>query len=185
MSVSILTSLRQDITTSNKAQLLLFRQNYLNPPSPPEYIYRYVPCGTAHPAVSACSSVPLDRFFAVFKWMLPIYGALHFVPPILFKWKNFLKDPGAVIVRAGLGSIRSSAFLGVFVVIYQSEPILFYLPYRFIYQSSFQHYSVTNIIFIDISRNSNLEFDGRMLQTQRLNSFHNLRPTCSYQKRPS
>lgn len=54
--------------------------------------------------------------------MLPIYGALHFVPPILFKWKNFLKDPGAVIVRAGLGSMRSSAFLGVFVVIYQSTP---------------------------------------------------------------
>lgn len=110
----------QDITPSNKADLLAFRNDYLNPPPPPAYIYRYAPCSTVHPAVSACSSVPLDRFFAVFKWMLPIYGALHFVPPILFKWKNFLQDPGAVIVKAGLGSIRSSAFLGVFVVIYQS-----------------------------------------------------------------
>jgi len=52
--------------------------------------------------------------------MLPIYGALHFVPPILFKWKNFLRDPGAVVMRSGLGSFRSSAFLGVFVVIYQT-----------------------------------------------------------------
>ncbi|KAF5363336.1 hypothetical protein D9756_000078 [Leucocoprinus leucothites] len=108
-----------DITPSNKAELLSFRKNYLNP-SPHEYIYKYVPCGAVHPAVSACSSVPLDRFFAVFKWMLPIYGVLHFAPPILFKWKNFLRDPGAVIVRAGLGSMRSSAFLGVFVVIYQT-----------------------------------------------------------------
>lgn len=54
--------------------------------------------------------------------MLPIYGALHFVPPVLFKWGKFLADPGAVIVKAGVGSVRSSAFLGIFVVIYQSEP---------------------------------------------------------------
>lgn len=73
-----------------------------------------------HPAVSACSFVPLDRFFSVFRWVLPVYGALHFIPPILFKWTNFLKDPGSVIMRAGLGSTRSSAFLGVFVVIFQS-----------------------------------------------------------------
>ncbi|KAL9713226.1 hypothetical protein Ac2012v2_004467 [Leucoagaricus gongylophorus] len=109
-----------DITSSNKAELLSFRRNYLNPSSPREYAYRYVPCGATHPAVSACSSVPLDRFFSVFRWVLPVYGALHFIPSILFKWKTFLKDPGSVIVRAGLGSIRSSAFLGVFVVIYQT-----------------------------------------------------------------
>lgn len=52
--------------------------------------------------------------------MLPIYGALHFVPAVLFKWKNFVKDPGHVLFKAGVGSIRSSAFLGAFVVIYQS-----------------------------------------------------------------
>ena len=51
--------------------------------------------------------------------MLPVYGALHFIPPILFKWTNFLKDPGSVIMRAGLGSTRSSAFLSVFVVTFQ------------------------------------------------------------------
>ncbi|KAG6887779.1 hypothetical protein C0995_012802 [Termitomyces sp. Mi166 len=42
-----------------------------------------------------------------------------FVPGDLDKI-TALPDPGNVLVRAGLGSIRSSAFLGVFVVIYQS-----------------------------------------------------------------
>lgn len=55
--------------------------------------------------------------------MLPIYGALHFVPAVLFKWKMFTQDPGKVLAKAGLGSLRSSAFLGVFVVIYQSKSI--------------------------------------------------------------
>ena len=66
-------------------------------------------------------SVPLDRFFAVFKWMLPIYSVLHFAPAILFKCKAFIRDPGRVLVKSGLGSLRSSAFLGVFVVIYQGK----------------------------------------------------------------
>lgn len=69
--------------------------------------------------------MPLDRFFAVFKWMLPIYGALHFIPAVLFKRKAFMNDPGKMLVRAGLGTTRSSAFLGVFVVIYQSGSTFF------------------------------------------------------------
>ncbi|KAG5723700.1 hypothetical protein E4T56_gene9283, partial [Termitomyces sp. T112] len=36
------------------------------------------------------------------------------------KRKAFTQDPGKVLVKAGLGSLRSSAFLGVFVVIYQT-----------------------------------------------------------------
>lgn len=74
-----------------------------------------------HPALSSCASVPLDRFFAVFKWMLPIYGALHFIPAVLFKRKAFMEDPAKMLFKATTGSMRSSAFLGVFVVIYQSE----------------------------------------------------------------
>ncbi|KAL9713245.1 hypothetical protein Ac2012v2_004485 [Leucoagaricus gongylophorus] len=108
-----------NITSSNKAELLLFRRNYLNPSSPHEYVYRYAPCSAIHPTVSVCSYAPLDGFFSVFKWVLPVYGALHFIP-ILFKWKNFLKDPGSVIVRAGLGSMRSSAFMCFLVVTNQT-----------------------------------------------------------------
>lgn len=63
--------------------------------------------------------VPVSRFLAVFKWMLPIYGALHFIPPILFKRKVFFKSPLKVLLRSALGTGRSSAFLGLFVIIYQ------------------------------------------------------------------
>lgn len=80
----------------------------------------YGPCEVVHPWLDTCTAVPVDRFFSVAKWMFPIYGALHLVPPILFKWKHFLEDPWRVITRAGVGTARSSAFLGVFVVIYQS-----------------------------------------------------------------
>lgn len=108
----------QDITPSNKADLLAFRQDYVN--SLPEYIYRYAPCSAVHPTSPTCASASLDRFFAVVKWMLPIYGVIRFVPPILFGWKNFLRSPSAVIIKAGLGSMRSSAHLGAFFIIYQS-----------------------------------------------------------------
>lgn len=42
------------------------------------------------------------------------------MPAVLFKMEAFKRDPGKVLVRAGLGSMRSSAFLGVFVSLYQS-----------------------------------------------------------------
>ncbi|KAG5651486.1 hypothetical protein H0H81_008486 [Sphagnurus paluster] len=112
---------RADITSSNFTELLGLRSRLLSPADPSALsLPPYAPCAAVHPALTSCSSVPLDRFFDVFKWMLPIYGALHFVPAVLFKRTAFVQDPGKVLVRAGLGSMRSSAFLGVFVVIYQS-----------------------------------------------------------------
>lgn len=122
----------QDITPSNTTELLSVRNHFLSPSTsePGFYFPFYAPCAAVHPALSSCTSVPLDRFFAVFKWMLPIYGALHFVPAVLFKRQAFTRDPGKVIVKAGLGSLRSSAFLGVFVIIYQSpRSTLIFSPY--------------------------------------------------------
>jgi len=117
--------LRPDITSFNKSDLLSLRSLVVDPPpllhgQVAPYLPRYSPCSATHPALSSCFSVPLDRFFTVFKWMLPIYGSLHFVPAVLFKWKVFMQDPGKVLLKAGLGSLRSSAFLGVFVVIDQT-----------------------------------------------------------------
>ena len=54
--------------------------------------------------------------------MVPIYGALHLIPLVLFRRKSFAQDPLRVLLRAALGTSRSSAFLGVFVLIYQCEP---------------------------------------------------------------
>ncbi|KDR84159.1 hypothetical protein GALMADRAFT_236835 [Galerina marginata CBS 339.88] len=114
-----------DITPFNKTELLSLRSHFLNPISSgadgiASYFPLYAPCSAVHPALSSCASVPLDRFFSVFKWMLPIYGALHFIPAVLFKRKAFVQDPGQMLLKATVGSMRSSAFLGVFVIIYQT-----------------------------------------------------------------
>ncbi|KAJ3504032.1 hypothetical protein NLJ89_g8152 [Agrocybe chaxingu] len=116
---------RVDITPSNKADLLALRNAFLNPlpkdaSGVAPYFPLYGPCSSVHPTLSSCADVPLDRFFAVFKWMLPIYGALHFIPAVLFKRKAFVQDPAKMLIKASLGSMRSSAFLGVFVIIYQT-----------------------------------------------------------------
>lgn len=86
----------------------------------PSFGPRHVSCAAVHPAIDSCLSVPFDRFFEVFKWMLPIYGALHFIPTILFKRKEFFRQPLKMLLKAGWGTTRSSAFLGTFVIIYQS-----------------------------------------------------------------
>ncbi|QRW16542.1 hypothetical protein RhiXN_04543 [Rhizoctonia solani] len=39
----------------------------------------FAPCEAVHPFFDSCKSVPLDRFIAVSSWMVPIYGALHFI----------------------------------------------------------------------------------------------------------
>ncbi|TFK61036.1 hypothetical protein BDN72DRAFT_485408 [Pluteus cervinus] len=115
-----------ETTAENRVNLLSLKSLFLNrsleanPIPDPAYFPPYAPCSAIHPALTNCTTVPLDRFVAVFKWMLPIYGALHLVPAILFKRAAFLKDPKKVLMRAGWGSMRSSAFLGTFVVIYQS-----------------------------------------------------------------
>ncbi|KAI5993469.1 hypothetical protein EDD15DRAFT_895007 [Pisolithus albus] len=56
----------------------------------------------------------------VFKWAFPIYGALHFLPMILFKRKAFLSKPIHMLGKEGVGTIRSSAFLAAFVASFQS-----------------------------------------------------------------
>ena len=79
----------------------------------------YGPCAASHPHVASCMSTPIDRFFSVFRWTLPIYGALHIVPMLLFKRKAVAHTPVPMIRRASLGTIRSSTFLAMFVALYQ------------------------------------------------------------------
>jgi hypothetical protein len=84
----------------------------------------YGPCSGTHPHIVSCAFAPIERFFAVFRWTLPIYGALHVVPMLLFKRKAVARAPVPMILRAGWGSTRSAAFLGAFVAIYQSAYLI-------------------------------------------------------------
>lgn len=94
--------------------MILFQAQAANP------VRRVSDCSIVHPTVNSCVTLQPIRFLEVFWWMLPVYGALHFVPMVLFKWRLFLKDPKSMLLRAGLGTARSSTFLGVFVIIFQS-----------------------------------------------------------------
>ncbi|KAJ6495454.1 hypothetical protein C8R45DRAFT_1095086 [Mycena sanguinolenta] len=108
---------RPDVSPANAAALQALRTSVVAGGPVPHY----VPCEVLHPRLTSCWSVAPDRFGDVFRYMLPVYAALHFLPPILLRWKQFRADPGRVLVRSGLGSVRSSAFLGAFVVIYQGS----------------------------------------------------------------
>ena len=79
-----------------------------------------VPCAAVHPDIDSCFTVQVLHFWEVFRWMLPIYGALHFVPMMLFRRDKFMRSPARMLLRAAWGTGRSSAFLGAFVIIYQS-----------------------------------------------------------------
>ncbi|KIK43512.1 hypothetical protein CY34DRAFT_803768 [Suillus luteus UH-Slu-Lm8-n1] len=108
---------REDIIPTNQATLIARRALATN--SPPDF-GSYTPCSAVHPWVESCTHVTLPRFFTVFKWAFPIYGALHFVPMILFKWNAFFKNPLHKLGRAGWATIRSSAFLATFIATFQS-----------------------------------------------------------------
>ena len=81
----------------------------------------YGPCVASHPHIASCAFGPIDRFFAVSRWTLPIYGALHFVPMLLFKREAVVHAPKAMALRASWGTLRSASFLGAFIAIYQGK----------------------------------------------------------------
>jgi hypothetical protein len=117
-SYCLLTDLSywKDLHPANIGVLKVWRS--MHPP--------YGPCAASHPHIASCAYTPIDRFFTVFRWTLPIYGALHVVPMLLFKRKAVARTPIPMMFRAGWGTMRSAAFLGAFVAICQGtvEPIL-------------------------------------------------------------
>ncbi|KIY49135.1 hypothetical protein FISHEDRAFT_41969 [Fistulina hepatica ATCC 64428] len=107
-------------TAKNATHLLSLRHKLATGQTEGVYIPPYGPCAAIHPAVDRCPTLQVHRFVQVFRWMLPIYGALHLVPALLFRRHAFMKHPGAMLRRSAVGTLRSSAFLGTFVVICQA-----------------------------------------------------------------
>ncbi|KAG8881283.1 hypothetical protein FRB99_004732, partial [Tulasnella sp. 403] len=86
-------------------------------------------CAAIHPHEDSCVVTGITRIYEVGKWMAPMYGALHFIPMLLFKRKLFFKKPLRMSAKALLGTLRSASFLGVFVAIYQSYICLLHFLY--------------------------------------------------------
>lgn len=80
----------------------------------------HVPCSFIHPWESSHVWSPVDRFLEVTRWILPVYMTLHFVPAVFLRMRAFRKDPVRVFLRSLFGSVRSSSFLGMFVIIFQT-----------------------------------------------------------------
>lgn len=89
--------------------------------SPPDFGSPFGPCEAVHPWFDSCVPVPLERFKFVFKWSLPLYGALHFIPMLLFKRNVVFNEPMKMLTKAGVGTLRSSTFFGMCVVVYQCK----------------------------------------------------------------
>ncbi|WWD04851.1 hypothetical protein V865_002922 [Kwoniella europaea PYCC6329] len=79
-----------------------------------------VPCEMVHPWVDSCPETNLRRFFAVFRFMLPVYSALHLIPMLVLRRHHVQRDPLKMLARVIWGITRSCSFLGVFVFIYQT-----------------------------------------------------------------
>ncbi|GAA5964486.1 hypothetical protein JCM3765_006302 [Sporobolomyces pararoseus] len=80
----------------------------------------FAPCYVVHPFQDTCTGTAIDRWQVVFRWIAPVYAALHLIPAIILRYKVFLKNPQSVFTRAFFGTLRSSSFLATFVVIFQS-----------------------------------------------------------------
>ena len=80
----------------------------------------HVPCELIHPWENSHLWSPVDRFVEVTRWILPVYMTLHFVPAVFLRMRAFRKDPIRVFLRSLFGSVRSSSFLGFFVIIFQT-----------------------------------------------------------------
>ncbi|KAJ1032545.1 hypothetical protein NDA16_000568 [Ustilago loliicola] len=94
-----------------------------------------VDCALVHPWETSHWRSPIDRYIEVTRWILPVYLALHFVPAIFLRPGKFLKDPLGATIRSLRGSFRSSSFLGVFVIIFQTQFCAQHSLYNFIQAS--------------------------------------------------
>ncbi|KAF9019287.1 hypothetical protein BDZ89DRAFT_322661 [Hymenopellis radicata] len=120
----ILTSPKWKITPQNAESLLSKKQDFfLHSPDASRYLpTAHCPCAALHPGQTSClKEMPIQRFLDVAWFMLPVYGALHFLPPILFRTTTFMRDPTRMLLKALMGTAKSCTFLGVYVVIYQAS----------------------------------------------------------------
>jgi hypothetical protein len=105
---------RPDVTLHNRQALLCLQARALNGSTD---LPRYLPCCGLHPHTTSCWTAAVIKFARVWRWILPTYAVLNFVPSVLFRFPAFRADPARILARASVGSARSSAFLGMFVTL--------------------------------------------------------------------
>jgi hypothetical protein len=130
--------------------------------SPPDFGGPYAGCAAIHPKRHSCRKDALIRFCEVWKWVFPVYGALHFVPLLLLRRTRFIKDPLSMFLRTLWGSSRSSAFLGVYVIICEGISFVCFWCQRCVYRPvgtyCFKYYLYENLRDLDLLPTKVLNF---------------------------
>ncbi|KAF9919776.1 hypothetical protein FBU30_010549 [Linnemannia zychae] len=80
-----------------------------------------IPCEVLHPSYDSCTYNNAERFVQVTKNILPVYATLNFVPLLVLRMKRLMADPLNVFGKTSFNTLRSSIFLAVYVVLYQSQ----------------------------------------------------------------
>ncbi|KAK1925541.1 hypothetical protein DB88DRAFT_484264 [Papiliotrema laurentii] len=104
----------KSVTPSNRKSLLTLLEAVKNGWKPPA-----IPCEVVHPWVDGCRETGIRRFFDVFRYMLPVYSALHLIPMLVLRRKHVQREPLRMLARSIVGITKSCSFLGAFVLIYQ------------------------------------------------------------------
>lgn len=92
-----------------------------------------VNCVMAHPHTTNHLYAFTEVFASVWKRIMPVYLTLYLVPSLFLRPSAFLKDPKKSLLRIILGASRSSAFLGLYNVLFQGLFCIMHSTYETIY----------------------------------------------------
>ncbi|KAL0063061.1 hypothetical protein AAF712_010087 [Marasmius tenuissimus] len=106
-------------TPRNHSYLERYFTLFISPPFSSSYRPPYAPCSAIHPEFDSCLSSIAVRVLSVGMGILPVYGAIHFLGPLLFNRKQLLNYPLSVLGKSTFRTLRSSTFLGLMIAFYQ------------------------------------------------------------------
>ncbi|WFD06394.1 hypothetical protein MVES1_001739 [Malassezia vespertilionis] len=96
-------------------------------------------CHLSHPHNNNHLLVTIQNFFISWKWIMPVYLTLYFVPTLFLRPKYLLKDPKTGFSRIFMGATRSSAFLATYIGIVKSTFCLLHELSDYFHYGPFKH----------------------------------------------
>ena len=117
---------------------------------------RFPTCGLHHMYTTNHFVSTVRNYWILWKFVIPVYLTLYFVPLVFLRPKLLLKTPLLTSVRTLLAATRSSAFLATYGLIVKSAFCILYASADGITHSWLKNYAV-------MRRLSNLLVDHRMM----------------------
>ncbi|EJF62222.1 hypothetical protein DICSQDRAFT_169253 [Dichomitus squalens LYAD-421 SS1] len=105
---------RKDITPENFTELAEHLASHDLPQSPA------VPCAVMHPAMTSCLAYPPMFLWDRFKWMLPVYAAVHSATLLLMRPTLLVKYPVRTMLSATFAIGRTSIMQALNPTVYQA-----------------------------------------------------------------